>query len=252
MSPLPEELNRRMVGLLAELHCAPTSWAADNLRREGVLEERILVTGNTVIDALQWVSARQETDASLLRFLGAEREHILSCGRRIILVTGHRRENLDAGLGDMCRVLRQLAERGDVEIVFPVHLNPVVQQVARDILGDVGHVHLTAPMDYQSFVALLRRCHFVVTDSGGLQEEAPGLGKPVLVTRDTTERPEAIEAGTAILVGKDPAMLLQHATRLLDDSTAYAKMAQAQNPYGDGHATRRILAAMLARSRNVV
>lgn len=249
-SPWPEELNRRMLGNLATLHCAPTSWAADNLRREGTQNEQILVTGNTVIDALQWVSARTEADQALETLLSTDADQILHSGRRIVLVTGHRRENLDGGLAGMCKALRQLAARGDVSIVFPVHLNPHVQQVVRELLGEVDNVYLTRPMDYLAFVALLRRSYFVVTDSGGLQEEAPGLGKPVLVTRDTTERPEAIEAGTARLVGRDPAQLLAEAQRLLDEPAAYAAMATAHNPFGDGHAAGRIVSALLSARQN--
>lgn len=248
-SPWPEELNRRFVGLMADLHCAPTQWAAENLRREGVPNNRIVVTGNTVIDALRWIDCRPDTPGALERFFGERAAGILDNGRRILLVTGHRRENLDSGLVEMCHALKQLAGRGDVEIVFPVHLNPAVQQRVFAVLGDVDHVHLTPPMDYQAFVALLRRCYFLISDSGGVQEEAPGLGKPVLVTRDTTERPEAIEAGTAVLVGRDSAVLLEHASRLLDDSTAYAAMAHAKNPYGDGHAAQRTIDAMLRLGR---
>lgn len=248
-SPWPEELNRRIVGLLAELHFAPTRWAADNLLREGVPADRVSVTGNTVIDALRWVDAQPDTAQALERFLGSRSDAILRSGRRLLLVTGHRRENLESGLGSVCRALRELAARGDVEIVFPVHLNPEVQRQVGEILTGVEHVHLTEPMDHQCFVAMLRRCHFAITDSGGVQEEAPGLGKPVLVTRDTTERPEAVEAGTAILVGRDPAALVAHAHRLLDEPEHYAAMACARNPYGDGHAAPRVVEAIVRRCR---
>ncbi|MEO5732853.1 MAG: UDP-N-acetylglucosamine 2-epimerase (non-hydrolyzing) [Rubrivivax sp.] len=247
-SPWPEELNRRAIGLFADLHCAPTEWAAGNLRREGIADERIVVTGNSVIDALHWVDSRPDTPASLQAFLGPLAPVVLGSGRRIILVTGHRRENLDAGLAQMCQSLKRLAARGNVEIVYPVHLNPAVRQQVQGLLSDTAGVHLTEPMDHPCFVAMLRRCHFVITDSGGVQEEAPGLGKPVLVTRDTTERPEAIEAGTALLVGRDGDRLVQQATRLLDDGHAYAAMAQARNPYGDGHAAERTVAAILQAS----
>lgn len=248
-SPWPEELNRRLITQLATLHCAPTPWAADNLRREGVPEDKLLITGNTVIDALRWVSAQTGSDHSLQRFLGHSATRILSGDRRVILVTAHRRENLEGPLSELCHGLCKLAARGDVNIVFPVHLNPNVQRIAQAILGSVANVHLTPPMDYPVFVALLKRCHLVITDSGGLQEEAPGFGKPVLVTRDTTERPEAVAAGTAVLVGTDPDLLVEQANRLLDEPAAYAAMAQAQNPYGDGHAAQRTIDAMIQRSR---
>jgi UDP-N-acetylglucosamine 2-epimerase len=247
MSPWPEELNRRLITQIAQVHCAPTEWAAANLAREGVGADRILVTGNTVIDALQWVSQRPAAEAALKSALGDAADSIMNSSRRIILVTGHRRENLDGTLAAMCDALRRLAERGDVEIVFPVHLNPQVSQTVHARLGGSARVHLLPPLDYLAFVALLRRAYLVVTDSGGIQEEAPGLGKPVLVTRDTTERPEALEAGTAILVGKDPEALTDHACRLLDDAQAYARMASAHNPFGDGHAAGRIVHALLTR-----
>jgi UDP-N-acetylglucosamine 2-epimerase (non-hydrolysing) len=247
MSPWPEELNRRLITQIAQVHCAPTEWAAANLAREGVGADRILVTGNTVIDALQWVSQRPAAEAALKSALGDAAESIMDSSRRIILVTGHRRENLDGTLAAMCDALRRLAERDDVEIVFPVHLNPQVSQTVHARLGGSARVHLLPPLDYLAFVALLRRAYLVVTDSGGIQEEAPGLGKPVLVTRDTTERPEALEAGTAILVGKDPEALTDHACRLLDDAQAYARMASAHNPFGDGHAAGRIVHALLTR-----
>lgn len=243
-SPWPEELNRRMLSALTTLHCAPTDWAAGNLLREGVSDAQIVVTGNTVIDALQWVSQHHAAGQALLESLGPRSSEILSAARRIVLVTGHRRENLDSGLEGMCTAIKRLAARGDVSIVFPVHLNPHVQRIVAGILSEVNHVYLTPPLDYLSFVALLRRCYLVITDSGGLQEEAPGLGKPVLVTRDTTERPEAIQAGTARLVGRDPSLLLSAAERLLDDPDAYATMARARNPFGDGQAARRIVNAL--------
>jgi UDP-N-acetylglucosamine 2-epimerase len=246
-SPWPEELNRRALGLLASLHCAPTEWAANNLRREGTPESAIEVTGNTVIDALRWVDAQPETSEALEQFVEPEVKLALESGRRIILVTGHRRENLDAGLLNMCQSLKALAQRGDVEIIFPVHLNPAVQQRVHQTLANVPHVHLTAPMNYRCFVALLRCCYMVISDSGGIQEEAPSLGKPVLVTRDTTERPEAILAGTALLVGTGSEALLSSAQHLLDNERAYKTMAQAKNPYGDGTAAQRVLTAILSR-----
>jgi UDP-N-acetylglucosamine 2-epimerase len=171
----------------------------------------------------------------------------MSGHRRIVLVTGHRRENLDGPLGATCTVLQALAQRGDVEIVFPVHLNPRVQRTVHQLLGDAPNVHLLPPLDYLTFVALLRRAHFVITDSGGIQEEAPGLGKPVLITRDTTERPEAVAAGTALLVGTSAEALLNAAETLLDDPAAYLRMAQASNPFGDGLAAKRVVEALVKR-----
>jgi UDP-N-acetylglucosamine 2-epimerase len=242
-SPWPEEMNRRLVSELATVHFAPTERAAANLRREGHADDRIWITGNTVIDALQWVGQRLESDAG---FRARHRTPLPESdpGRRLLLVTGHRRENFDSGIENMCRALLRLAERGDVEIVYPVHLNPRVQETVRPLLGGHPAIRLIDPLDYAPFIALLQRAYLVVTDSGGIQEEAPGLGKPVLVTRDTTERPEAIAAGTARLVGTDMAVLVAAATELLDDPAAYRAMAKARNPFGDGKASARIVEAI--------
>jgi len=243
-SPWPEEMNRRLTGQIASLHFPPTEAAAANLAREGVPRSRVLVTGNTVIDALHAVCARLDEDAPLRQELDAMfswRDR----ARRLILVTGHRRENFEGGLERVCRALATLARRGDVEIVYPVHLNPEVQRTARAVLADSPAVHLIPPLDYLPFVHLMREADLIVTDSGGIQEEAPGLGKPVLVTRDTTERPEAIAAGTARLVGTDEAGLVAAATELLDDPAAYEAMAKASNPFGDGRASGRIVARMI-------
>jgi UDP-N-acetylglucosamine 2-epimerase (non-hydrolysing) len=239
-APWPEETNRQMVGRLTTMHFPPTAGAAENLRREAVPDAVIEVTGNTVIDALQWVAAELDRDTTLAD-RALTRLPKLNSARRMILVTGHRRENFDGGLERVCRGLRQLAERGDVEIVYPVHLNPNVQSVARTILADHPAIHLIEPLDYIPFVALMRQAYMIVTDSGGIQEEAPSLGKPVLVTRDTTERPEAVQAGTAKLVGTQTDVLLAAASELLDDPAAYARMAQAKNPFGDGKASQRIV-----------
>lgn len=244
-SPWPEEIYRRTLSLLADLHFAPTPRAADQLRREGVGEATIHITGNTVIDALHWVCRRHDLPELLEQRLGRELSAKLNEGRRVILVTGHRRENLDHGLAGTCDALRQIAARGDVEIVFPVHLNPRVRETVAALLSGTAHVHLIEPLDYLGFVALMRRCHHIITDSGGIQEEAPALGKPVLITRDTTERPEAIEAGTALLVGQHAAPLVEASCRLLDDRAAFATMAEARHPFGDGHASERIVNALL-------
>lgn len=240
LSPWPEEANRKLITPLAALHFPPTPMAADNLRREGVEESSLLVTGNTVIDALQIVASQLEADPTLEARL-AERFAFLDPSKRLVLVTGHRRENFDGGLARVCGALADLARaRDDVEFVYPVHLNPNVQKVAQATLAGCRTVHLIEPQDYLPFVYLMRRADLIVTDSGGIQEEAPGLGKPVLVTRDTTERPEAIEAGTARLVGTSSEGLKAAITELLDDARAYASMAQARNPFGDGEAARRI------------
>jgi len=238
-SPWPEEMNRRALSLLGTLHFPPTPRSAANLRAEGVDEVAMLVTGNTVVDALQWTAARLERDAMLCA--ACERSFAyLDGAKRLILVTGHRRESFDGGLERVCRALCEVAARGDVEIVYPVHLNPSVQAIATAVLGNHPAVHLIGPQDYLPFVYLMQRAHLIVTDSGGIQEEAPGLGKPVLVTRDTTERPEALEAGTARLTGTESATLVAAITELLDDDRAYAAMAQAKNPFGDGRAALRI------------
>jgi len=243
-SPWPEEMNRKLTGQIASLHFPPTEAAAQNLRREGAPEARMLVTGNTVIDALQWVAAKLDSDPALSAGF-AQDFAWLDPTRRLILVTGHRRENFDGGLARVCQALARLAARGDVQIVYPVHLNPQVQATAQAVLKASPAVHLIAPQDYLPFVYLMRRAHLIVTDSGGIQEEAPGLGKPVLVTRDTTERPEAITAGTARLVGTEEDALVAAATELLDDQAAYAAMARAKNPFGDGTAARRIVSRLL-------
>ncbi len=240
-SPFPEEANRVLTGRLADLHFPPTATARDNLRREGVPEERIRVTGNTVIDALHLALVRVRREPPPVPGLDAGD---LDGDRPLVLITGHRRENFGPGFARVCRGLARLADRfADHLFVYPVHLNPHVQRPVHEILGDRPNVRLIAPLPYLPFVRLLDRAHLVITDSGGVQEEAPGLGKPVLVTRDTTERPEAVAAGTVRLVGTDEEKLVAEATRLLTDADAYAVMARAVNPYGDGKAAGRIVAA---------
>jgi UDP-N-acetylglucosamine 2-epimerase len=228
-SPFPEELNRQMTTVLADWHYAPTEWARDNLLRAGVPVETITVTGNPVTDALQWIADKVGDGMTVVPALRPT--------ARMILVTAHRRENFGAPFVEMCEALRALVERNpEVELVYPVHLNPNVQEPVRRILAGLARVHLLAPVDYATLVSLLKRCDLVLTDSGGIQEEAPSLGKPVLVMRDTTERPEGIRAGTAKLVGTERARILAETERLLRDPEAYAAMAHAHNPYGDGHA----------------
>lgn len=244
-APWPEEMNRRLTAPLTTLHFAPTPRARANLIMEGMAEASIEVTGNTVIDALLQVRERLRTDAVLDAEM-RERFGFLSPSRRMVLVTGHRRENFGDGFKHICMALRELSEREDVEIVYPVHLNPNVQEPVKRILGDRCRVHLIEPQDYLPFVWLMDRATLLITDSGGIQEEAPSLGKPVLVMRDVTERPEAVEAGTVRLVGTDTARIVAAATALLDDEAAYKSMSRAHNPYGDGHASERI-AARVAR-----
>lgn len=242
-SPWPEEANRRLVAPLCRYHFAPTTTSRDNLLREGIPATQIHVTGNTVIDALLQVVARIESDPGLQARLDASFP-FLDASKRLVLVTGHRRENFGQGFEQICLALRRIAERGDVQVVYPVHLNPAVQEPVKRILGDVPGIALIAPQDYLPFVRLMMRSHLILTDSGGIQEEAPSLGKPVLVMRDTTERPEAVEAGTVKLVGTDATAIVTETFRLLDDTEAYGAMARAHNPYGDGKACARIAAAL--------
>ena len=243
-SPWPEEMNRRLTGAITRYHFSPTERSRQNLLNEGVDDGTILVTGNTVIDALLTVVDKVRTDARLQQQM-AERFSFLSENRRLILVTGHRRENFGDGFENICRALRTLADtHPDVEICYPVHLNPNVQEPVKRILGDIDRVHLIEPQDYLPFVYLMDRSYLIITDSGGVQEEAPSLGKPVLVMRDTTERPEAVEAGTVKLVGTDADTIVAQATRLLQDDTAYQSMSRAHNPYGDGRAAVRIVQAL--------
>lgn len=244
-APWPEELNRHLTGALASVHFSPTQRAKDNLLREGVDPASIHVTGNTVIDALLDVVGRIEKDERLRAELDAGLP-TLDPSRRLILVTGHRRENFGQGFENICRALREIATTQHAEVVYPVHLNPNVQEPVRRILSGCDSVHLIDPLDYLPFVRLMSRAHMVITDSGGIQEEAPSLGKPVLVMRDTTERPEAVDAGTVRLVGTDPGRIVAEATRMLTDAEQYQAMSRAHNPYGDGLAARRIAELLLS------
>jgi UDP-N-acetylglucosamine 2-epimerase (non-hydrolysing) len=244
--PFPEEINRRVAGVTADLHFAPTQWARRNLLREGIEDSLIAVTGNPVIDALHFVAQQPEPPfvQDLLNRLSIAAPS-LPTPQRLILVTAHRRENFGKPLDAVCEALRQLASRGDVELVYPVHLNPNVQQPVYRLLKDVPHITLLPPLDYLPLVHLMKRAALILTDSGGIQEEAPAFGVPVLVLRAVTERPEGVEAGTVKLVGTDTRRILHEANCLLDDPDAYAQMAQAANPYGDGHAAERIVQALL-------
>jgi UDP-N-acetylglucosamine 2-epimerase (non-hydrolysing) len=242
-APWPEEVNRRLVSSVADLHFAPTPRARDNLLREGVTDGRIVVTGNTGIDALLWMADRLDRSPEL-RARAAALLNNLPAGRRLILMTGHRRENFDGGLERIAATMARIAQRPDAAIVFPVHPNPNVRR-AIEPLRRQSNVLLVEPVDYPELVFLLRQCHFVVTDSGGIQEEAPTFGKPVLVTREITERPEAVELGLARLVGTDGERLFEAITALFDDPQTYRRMSRGGNPYGDGHASKRIAERLL-------
>ena len=242
-APFPEEMNRKITGAVADLHFAPTAASQANLLAEGVPATTVHVTGNTVIDALLAVVEKLKTSATLQAEL-AERFRFLDASKKLILVTGHRRENFGEGFQNICHALADVAERHpDVEILYPVHLNPNVRQPVNDILATRGlsNVHLIEPVDYLPFVYLMNRSHLIITDSGGVQEEAPSLGKPVLVMRDTTERPEAVTAGTVKLVGTSREAIVRECERLLTDAEAYQTMSHAHNPYGDGQAVARIV-----------
>ncbi|WP_415774639.1 non-hydrolyzing UDP-N-acetylglucosamine 2-epimerase [Paraburkholderia sp. J11-2] len=238
-APWPEEANRRLTSVLARYHFAPTLNARENLRREGVSDANIHVTGNTVVDALLNTVARLREDGQTRNEL-ERRFAFLNPSKRLILVTGHRRENHGMGLESVCQALLEIAQRGDVEVLFPVHLNPKVKQPVHRLLGGVPGIFLIDPQDYLPFVYLMNRATLIISDSGGVQEEAPALGKPVLVTRESTERPEAIEAGTARIVGTSQSTIVREVTRLLDEPADYMVMSRAANPYGDGDASRRI------------
>ena len=242
--PWPEEVNRKAIGAIAALHCTPTETAAEALRRENVVPATIHVTGNTVIDALHWIIARIEREPTLVAGL-AELEARFA-GKRIIGVTSHRRENLGEGMEAIATAIDRLAARDDVALIFPVHSNPDVRKVMHERLAGLDNVALIEPLDYPHFVRLLDISTLILTDSGGVQEEAPALGKPVLVMRETTERPEGIAAGTAKLVGADADRIVAETERLLDDETACAAMARAHNPFGDGRSAERI-AELLAK-----
>lgn len=245
-SPWPEEVNRKVTGVISDLHFAPTDTAAAALRAENVPENTIHVTGNTVIDALLFAKAKIAAAPSLAPAIAPLRERF--AGKRIIAVTAHRRENFGAGMAQIAQGLQRLAARDDVAIIYPLHPNPNVAGVMRPALEGHDNIALINPLDYLDFVAMMEACDIVLTDSGGIQEEAPSLGKPVLVMRDTTERPEGVAAGTARLVGADAAVIFKQTSRLLDDPVAYGQMALAHNPYGEGTASRQI-AAVLAAAR---
>jgi len=238
-SPWPEEMNRRLTGAITTLHFAPTLTAKQNLLSEGVPDNLIHITGNTVIDALLTIVKQIQQNITIQKQLASQFSY-LDSEKKLVLVTGHRRENFGDGFENICQALNLLSERDDLQIVYPVHLNPNVQEPVQRILSNAPRIHLIEPLDYLPFVYLMSKSYLIITDSGGVQEEAPSLGKPVLVMRDTTERPEAVEAGTVKLVGTDKGKIVAATINLLQNQTAYNLMSQAHNPYGDGHAASRI------------
>lgn len=251
-SPWPEEMNRQITGRIAQFNFAPTQLSHDNLVKEAVADDKIIITGNTVIDALYWVVDKIRTDSKLNDSLVARLVTAgydvarLADGRKMVLITGHRRENFGDGFINMCRAIKTLSEKySNVDFVYPMHLNPNVRQPIHEVFGErldnFGNMFFIEPLEYLSFVFLMEKSNIVLTDSGGIQEEAPGLGKPVLVMRDTTERPEALEAGTVKLVGTDYDKIVDEVSALLDNTAYYNEMSQAVNPYGDGNACARIV-----------
>ncbi len=241
-SPFPEEINRSIAGSISDYHFSPTDVSKQNLLNENIKEDSILITGNTVIDALNLSVEKVQS----LDFKDAEIEtlkHIVDSSKRLILVTGHRRENHGQGLINICTALKQIAlEHPDTQIIYPVHLNPNVQKPVYELLANIPNIELITPLSYPAFVWLMDQSHLIITDSGGVQEEAPSLGKPVLVMRDTTERPEAVEVGTVLLVGTDTQKIVSEAKNLLEDTTNYKEMSRLHNPYGDGTACKQIVA----------
>ena len=243
-SPWPEEVNRQISGVIANYHFAPTSTSMENLLKENKNKENILVTGNTVIDALFLVLDKIEKDAKLKNTIlkSISDQYKFNSDKKIILVTGHRRENFGEGFTNICKALKKIADNNhDVDIVYPVHLNPNVQKPVKNILSNSKNIYLINPLSYENFIYLMSKSYFIITDSGGVQEEAPSLGKPVLVLRNTTERPEAVEAGTVKLVGTNFEAIVNESQKFLDDEKEYKKMSKAHNPYGDGSASKRIV-----------
>jgi len=244
-SPWPEEANRQLTGILADYHFAPTQKSQNNLLGENKDPAKIIVTGNTVIDALFWALKKIEKNQALKeKIIESISQHFnIDASRRFILVTGHRRENFGEGFIYICEALKEIAlNNSDIDIVYPVHLNPNVQKPVRELLSKVSNIYLIEPQQYENFIYLMNQAYFIITDSGGVQEEAPSLGKPVLVMRNTTERPEAVEAGTVKLVGTDRELIVKEAQKLLDNFQSYEAMSKAHNPYGDGKACEKIVA----------
>lgn len=249
--PFPEEINRRLASVIADLHFAPTELSRSNLLREGIPEETIIVTGNPVIDALHWVNTKPVDETELTAGVFNLKQLLKSCeGKKLILVTAHRRENFGQPLENICHALLDLAVQyqDKVRIIYPVHMNPNIWDTAHRLLGNTANIILTPPLDYLPLIRVMTQAYLVLTDSGGIQEEAPGLGIPVLVLRETTERPEAVEAGTVRLVGTDRERILFETSHLLEGREEYEKMARAINPYGDGHASERIVSSLLGET----
>lgn len=244
-SPFPEEINRQITGRLADFHFAPTETSRQNLESEHVDPQSIVVTGNTVIDSLLWTVSK--LDDQFYHPVIDRLRNTVNFDKKVILVTGHRRENFGEGFLQICHALQTLAARQDVEIVYPVHLNPNVQEPVNRLLSSHRNIHLIDPLDYPAFVWMMKQSYLIITDSGGVQEEAPSLGKPVLVMRDTTERPEALKAGTVVLVGTNADEICKHTLNLLDDQNRYEAMSKAHNPYGDGQANNRIVQFLTSR-----
>ena len=244
-SPFPEEINRQLTTRLTDLHFAPTIAAKNNLIAEGINESNIKVTGNTVIDALFWTCNKLKNyENDEIRFL----KRLINTDKKLILITGHRRENFGDGFIDICKAIKQIASRSDVQCIYPVHLNPNVQKPVKDLLGDLANVELIDPLGYPAFVWLMIQSIFILTDSGGIQEEAPSLGKPVLVMRNTTERPEAVQSGSVQLVGTDQEKIVNKANALLDNVDIYTAMSKNHNPYGNGNACTEILDFLSCRN----
>jgi len=245
LSPWPEEANRQITGVLANYHFAPTTTSRDNLLKENKDKNSVVVTGNTVIDALFLAIDKIKNNKNLenqIRLQISNLNYQITDGKKIILVTGHRRENHGQGFINICEALKIIAlNNPDIDIVYPVHLNPNVQKPVKEILSDITNIYLIEPLQYEQFIYMMDKSYFIITDSGGVQEEAPSLGKPVLVMRDTTERPEALEAGTVKLVGTDTKLIIKEAQKLLDDKKEYEKMGKAHNPYGNGNACDKIV-----------
>ena len=251
-SPWPEEVNRQVTGIIANYHFAPTISAQDNLLRENKQKNTIIVTGNTVIDALYLILEKIEKNQLLKKSIieMINKQYKIDESRKIILVTGHRRENFGQGFKQVCEALKTIAlSNPDIDIVYPVHLNPNVQKPVKELLSDVSNIHLIKPLQYESFLYLMSCSYFIITDSGGVQEEAPSLGKPVLVMRKTTERPEAVEKGTVKIVGTDKNKIIKEAQNLLINKEEYEKMSKAHNPYGDGNASNKIVKFILGVSK---
>jgi UDP-N-acetylglucosamine 2-epimerase (non-hydrolysing) len=247
-APYPEEINRQVTSRITEYHFAPTEKAKKNLLFENILDQNVIVTGNTVIDALfESVERVKQSHNPEIN----ELSKLVDPEKKLILVTGHRRENFGDGFLNICKALGKISERHDVQIIYPVHLNPNVQKPVYDILGEHEHIKLIEPLSYESFIWLMDKSHIIITDSGGVQEEAPSLGKPVLVMRETTERPEAVEAGTVILVGTDPGKIYRETVQLLDSARKYEEMSHLHNPYGDGEAAQKIVDFLGKNGKNV-